>query len=82
MQTQSTTVRSPKALGDALARLRFARGLTQAELADALGIERRYVYEIESGKETRYAVRLFELLRELGAHIDVVATTPEDEVAP
>lgn len=80
MEAQRTTARSPKALGDALARLRFARGLTQAELADALGIERRYVYEIEAGKETRYAVRLFELLRELGAHIDVVATTPEDRV--
>jgi HTH-type transcriptional regulator/antitoxin HipB len=68
-------VRSPKALGDALSRLRYERGLTQAELADSLGIDRRYIYELESGKETRYALRLFEVLRDLGAHIDIV---PED----
>lgn len=73
MEIQRATVRSPKALGDALSRLRFDRGLTQAELADSLGIERRYIYEIEQGKETRYAVRLFEVLRELGAHVEVVS---------
>lgn len=65
--------RSPQALGDAIAQLRFDRGLTQEDLADALGVNRRYIYEIESGKPNLYALRLFEALRELGAHLEVVA---------
>jgi HTH-type transcriptional regulator/antitoxin HipB len=68
-----STVRSAEALGDAIARLRFERDLTQEDLADALGVSRRYIYEIESGKPNLFAVRLFEALRELGAHLEVVA---------
>lgn len=67
------TVRSQQALGQELARLRFDRGLTQEELAERLGVSRRYVYELESGKPTLFASRLFEFLREVGAHLDVVA---------
>jgi len=67
-----TVVRSPVALGQALARLRYERGLTQEELAEALGISRRYVYEVEAGRPTLWSTRLFELLRELGAHLEVV----------
>lgn len=55
-----------------LARLRYERGLTQEELAQALGVSRRYIYAIESGPANLYATRLFEALRELGAHIEVV----------
>lgn len=42
-------IRSQKALGEALARLRYDRDVTQQELADTLGISRRYVYDLESG---------------------------------
>lgn len=77
MESRST-VRSPVALGQALARLRYDRGLTQDDLAQELGISRRYVYEIESGRPTLWSTRLFELLRELGAHIDVVSTSDAD----
>lgn len=68
------TVRSPEALGQALLRLRFERGLTQEEIADALGVSRRYIYEIESGKPSLFATRLFEVLRELGARVEITAT--------
>lgn len=64
-------VRSPEDLGRAVARLRFAHDLTQEELAQRLGISRRYVYEIESGKPTLYALRLFEILNLLGASLAV-----------
>lgn len=74
MQTRST-VRSPLALGHELARLRFDRGLTQEELAERLGISRRYIYELENGKPNLFATRLFELLRELGAQIEVTSTS-------
>ncbi|GAA3594059.1 hypothetical protein GCM10022223_06320 [Kineosporia mesophila] len=55
-------VRSPEDLGAFVARLRYANNLTQDELAQRLGISRRYVYEIESGKPNLYALRLFEIL--------------------
>lgn len=76
METRATA-RSQAALGKELARLRFDRGLTQDELAQALGISRRYVYELESGRPTLFATRLFELLRELGAHLEVVSMTQQ-----
>ncbi len=45
---------------------RKRRGLTQAELAEDLGISRRYVVEIEQGKPSLYTQRLFAMMRELG----------------
>lgn len=70
---QRTVVRSPQALGRVLAHLRYEAGLTQEELAEVLGLSRRYVYELESGRPNLYATRLFEMLRELGAHVEVVS---------
>ena len=82
METRAA-VRSQVALGRELARLRFDRGLTQDELAEALGISRRYVYELESGRPNLFATRLFELLREVGAHLEVVSTpSTDDPVGP
>lgn len=66
-------VRSPDALGRVLARLRYDHGLTQSELAEALGISRRYLYEVESGSQNLFVLRLFEVLRELDAHIEIVS---------
>jgi transcriptional regulator with XRE-family HTH domain len=78
---QRTPVRSAQALGQALARLRYDNDLTQEQLAVALGVTRRYVYEIESGRPNLYATRLFEALRELGAHLEVVSSGPDRPVA-
>lgn len=77
-----SVVRSPQALGQVLARLRYQQGLTQEELAEALGVTRRYLSEIETGKQNLFATRLFELLRELGVHLEVVpdAATPAPAV--
>ena len=58
-------VTRPTDLGDFLRDRRLQRGLTQAELADELGISRRYVVEIEQGKPSLYTDRLFAVLREL-----------------
>jgi HTH-type transcriptional regulator/antitoxin HipB len=81
MQSRSV-VRSQQALGQELARLRYDRELTQGELADELGINRRYIHEIESGKPNLFATRLFELLRELGAHLEVVSDRPSADPDP
>lgn len=69
---ERATVRSQQALGEALARLRYDSDLTQRELSDLLGVSHRYVWEMENGKPNLFATRLFELLAELGAHLEVV----------
>jgi len=71
-------VRSPQALGRELARLRYDRGFTQEELAEELGLNRRYLYELESGKPNLLTTRLFELLRELGAYLEIVADEQDE----
>jgi HTH-type transcriptional regulator/antitoxin HipB len=70
-------VLSPKDLGRFLADLRAERGLTQAQLADELGVSRRYVYEIEAGKPSLYSDRLFATLRVLGARLVIEAEVDE-----
>lgn len=69
-------------LGKFLADLRAERNLTQEELAAELGISRRYLYEIESGKPSLYSDRLFGLLRLLGARLTIEATVPADGSQP
>jgi len=71
---------SAQDLGRFLTDLRAERGLTQAQLAEDLGISRRYVYEIESGKPSLYSDRLFATLRLLGARLTVEAEV--DDAAP
>lgn len=53
---------TPAELGRRLAILRAQRGLTQRQVAEALGISRRYLSEIEAGKPSLYSDRLFRLL--------------------
>lgn len=69
---------TPTDLGTFLAELRADRGWTQAELADELGISRRYLYEIEAGKPSLYTGRLFAVLRLLGARLTVEADVDDD----
>jgi HTH-type transcriptional regulator/antitoxin HipB len=69
---------SAQDLGRFLTDLRTERGLTQAQLAEDLGISRRYVYEIESGKPSLYSDRLFATLRLLGARLTVEAEVDDD----
>ena len=66
-------------LGRFLADVRVERGRTQQELADDLGITRRYLYEIESGKPSLYTERLFALLRTLGVRLVLEAEVRPSE---
>lgn len=59
-------IRSPEDLGRFVANARADRGVTQQELADWLGVNRRYVSEIENGKPGLYTQRLFQAMRFLG----------------
>lgn len=66
-----TQPHSPADIGAYLAEVRKQRGLTQAELADATGLPRRYVIELEAGKDTQYAQRLFSVFQSLGVQINL-----------
>ncbi len=60
---------TPQDLGHFVADLRKSRGLTQAQLADELGVTRQYISEIESGQPNLYSDRLFRLLRLLHGNL-------------
>lgn len=62
-----TDARSARDIGAAVRRVRRAQGITQAELADDLGITRQYLSELENGVDNLYITRLFEVLD----HLDI-----------
>ncbi len=57
------------ALGQAVRHFRERAGLTQAQLAARIDIQRSYLAELEAGKTTEQTRRLVALLKELGARI-------------
>jgi transcriptional regulator with XRE-family HTH domain len=62
-------VYSPASLGDAIRHYRTAAGLTQAQLAEMAGLQRSYLSELESGKETEQLKRILRVLRQLGVRM-------------
>ncbi len=60
---------SPASLGDAIRHYRTAAGLTQAQLAEMAGLQRSYLSELESGKETEQLKRILRVLRQLGVRM-------------
>jgi HTH-type transcriptional regulator/antitoxin HipB len=56
-------------LGGALRHYRSQAGLTQAALAEATGLQRSYLSELENGKETEQLTRLLRVLRRLGVRM-------------
>lgn len=52
--------------GQAIRHYRTEAGLSQAELAELTGLQRSYLSELESGKETKQVARLLRVLRQLG----------------
>ncbi len=67
-------VKTPEDVGVFLVECRRDAGLTQAQLADRLGITRRAVYEIESGKSTQHVDRIFAMLGLLGISLSLHAS--------
>ena len=64
-----------KELGEFIAKVRKEQGVTQLQLAQAASVGRRFVVELESGKETIHAGKLLKVLETLG--VDVTLTAPE-----
>lgn len=57
---------SPQALGRLLQQARLARGFSQQQVADELGISQSYVSELENGKTSLALMRIFEIMRLTG----------------
>lgn len=53
-------------VGDNVQRLRLKAGLSQAALADLLGVDRSYVSGLETGKRNPTVVTLWHLAQALG----------------
>lgn len=71
--------RSLPRLGAAIKTLRLERTMTQAELAEAADVSRRWVSEVEAG--TRDGVELARVLRVLGA-LDASLMVRDDRPRP
>ena len=56
-------------LGEAIRHYRKQAGLTQSQLAQAAGLQRSYLSELERGKETEQVTRLLRVLRQLGVRM-------------
>lgn len=62
-------VYNAESFGAALRHFRQQAGLTQAELAERVGIQRTYLAELEGGKTTEQTERLIALFRALGVRV-------------
>lgn len=71
-------VRSGGDLGLAVAEARRAAGLTQAQLADDVALERTYLARMESGLSVLLLDRALRVLRRLGAEVYVELPTAKD----
>jgi HTH-type transcriptional regulator / antitoxin HipB len=71
IRTMKYETRAPEDLGSAIAEFRSARGLTQAELAERVGLHRTYLSGVESGVVPEYVRRYFALLDSLGLKLEI-----------
>lgn len=67
--TSGFRIYTAASLGDAIRHYRTEAGITQAELATRTGLQRSYLSELESGKETEQLKRLLRVLRQLGVRV-------------
>ena len=79
MVRQRWLVRTGSDLGEAIGEIRAARGLTQAELSERVGVSRSWLAKLERGRTTNMTDLLVRILRNAGATIVVEF---DDEPAP
>lgn len=61
--------RSPEDLGRAVRHARRRAGLSQAALAERLGVTQRWLSELETGKPKILDARLFDVISRLGISV-------------
>jgi putative transcriptional regulator len=69
----------PTRVTNSIRAVRFSAGeMTQAELADRVGVTRQTVIAIEQGRYSPSLEVAFRIARALGAHLDEVFQYPEE----
>ena len=61
-----------KELGALVAKVRKAQGISQLELSQAADVGRRFVVELEDGKETIQAGKMLKVMSVLGIRVHFV----------
>lgn len=65
-----------KLVGDNVARLRKAQGLSQEDIAERSGFSQQYISGLEQGRRNPTVVTLFEIAQALGVgHIELLKPT-------
>ena len=64
-------IRTRRELGQLMKEFRRGRGLTQAKLAEMVGVNRRWVVQVEQAKTSADLRTLLRALRALGAELQV-----------
>lgn len=64
-------IRTPRELAMRLKETRQEQGLSQAELADRIGVSRRWVSQLESGKKTLEVGLVLRAIKALGLECDI-----------
>ena len=62
-----------KTLGEFIARERKRQGVSQLELSQAADTGRRFVVDLEAGKETIHAGKMLKILETLGVKVELIA---------
>ncbi len=62
-----------KTLGAFVAKERKRQGVSQLELSQAADTGRRFIVDLESGKETIHAGKMLKVLATLGVKVELVA---------
>ena len=78
MSTRRFAVRSAADVGRMIAEARVERGLTQAQLASEVHMDRTYLARLESGHSTLQIERVLNLLHALGVTIEGTLERPRD----
>ena len=76
--TYRAPVRSSAELGALLQQARLLAGLSQRQLAERLGTDQSYIWQLEAGKQTRFTERLFAFLSETDARLSIEISTRDD----
>lgn len=71
MINMETSIRTAKDLGKVVRDMRKSQKLTQDDLAGLTGTGRRFISDLENGKETAQIGKVFHVLSALGAFLSV-----------
>ena len=72
-------VTNADALGRMLQQGRLVSGLTQRELADRVDTDQKYIWTLESGKNSIILERIFAIMRETGVRMYMEIDDPQAE---